>query len=170
MPKTTRKRQPIGLMDLPAANAETAAAVRTVIADWDGSNWSAVRAVLRRDGLDETTIDKMTAHDVRMHFAIGQRPITLALGGQPNTHHATIVVPEGGLLDAEAPAELAPDDDWVDADWIRRNTNIPMGRIRQATTPKRKKKLVHKRQREDKTVEYFFPDLRRNWRTEIIKA
>ncbi len=78
--------------------------------------------------------------------------------------------PPAGMTTSETPAELPPDDDWVDADWIVKNTDIPLSRIRQATRPNRKKKRVHKRQREDKTVEYFRPDLRQNWRADMTKA
>jgi hypothetical protein len=67
------------------ANAETLQAIRNVIADWDGTNWSAVRECLRQDGRTPDELDTMTMHDVRMAFAIGQKRFLKLLGGTPYT-------------------------------------------------------------------------------------
>lgn len=76
--------------DRPAP-AEVLDAVRKVIADWDGTNWAAVRAVLEHAGQSQERIEAMTLEDVRQYFAVGQKAITLRLGGQPFTATNEIV-------------------------------------------------------------------------------
>lgn len=73
------------------AEAVTIEAVRNVIADWDGVNWAAVRAVLENAGLPMERIDAMHERDVRQYFAVGQRRMILVLGGQCHTATNTIV-------------------------------------------------------------------------------
>jgi DNA-binding CsgD family transcriptional regulator len=77
-----------------SAPAEVLDAVRKVITDWDGVNWAAVRAALEHAGQPQERIDAMTLDDVRQYFAVGQRRIVLALGGNPETAIHTVVAVE----------------------------------------------------------------------------
>lgn len=73
------------------APAEVVDAVCKVIADWDGVNWEAVRAVLLNDGKSRADIDAMTLEGVRQYFAVGQNRIMLHLGGRPHTASSSII-------------------------------------------------------------------------------
>lgn len=84
-PFDPNRKQPV------QSDGKTLEAVRRVLPDWDGENWEAVRAVLRRDGLSDAQIACMDIPAVRQHFAVGQKPIILKLGGRPHTTDATIV-------------------------------------------------------------------------------
>ncbi|MBI5765386.1 MAG: hypothetical protein HZA51_17900 [Planctomycetes bacterium] len=82
------------------ADPETVQAVQKHLPGWDGCNWSAVRPVLQELGLSAEEIARLTVLDVRMQFAVRQKSITLKLGGQVNTHDATIVtsdIPTGPI-------------------------------------------------------------------------
>lgn len=81
--------RPIGLLGNP--DSATINAVRRVIADWDGVNWAAVRAVLEHAGQPQDRIRTMTTEDVRQYFAVGQKTITMKLGGNPFTADGVIV-------------------------------------------------------------------------------
>jgi hypothetical protein len=73
-----------------ASDLDVIAAVRRVIGDWDGENWSAVLAVLRHDGLSDVQIRKMTLRDIRNHFDVGQHAIIVKLGGMAYTKTSDI--------------------------------------------------------------------------------
>ncbi len=72
------------------APQEVVNAVRTVLEGWDGKNWDAVRHCLYRTYEGKVDLDDWTMSDIRQHFAIGQRPMILKLGGKVNTTEAII--------------------------------------------------------------------------------
>lgn len=82
------------------AQPEVTQAIRTVIADWDGINWLAVRIVLEQAGC--VNLDDMTTAEVRQRFAIMQRPITIKLGGQIHTTTARIEPVRWSVIESPA--------------------------------------------------------------------
>lgn len=86
--------RPVDLVDEP--DSGTLAAVRNVIPDWDGKNWLAVRSVLRALPRTDEQIDRMTLMEIRMEFAINQKPMIERQGGQAYTHTSTIVLHQFG--------------------------------------------------------------------------
>lgn len=81
------------------APPEVAQAVRNVIADWDGLNWVAVRHCIETTMPNATGLDDWTIDDIRQRFAIGQRKMTIELGGRVNTTDATIVPTRFATID-----------------------------------------------------------------------
>ena len=84
--------------------------VRKVIADWDGSNWNAVRHTIELTRLETESkpLDDWTLDDVRQRFGIQQKIITLKLGDSvqtPNCNESppqTNAVAEGKTNPSEA--------------------------------------------------------------------
>ncbi|MBK9128120.1 MAG: hypothetical protein IPM13_10005 [Phycisphaerales bacterium] len=71
------------------ADAATIAAVRRVVADWDGENWSAVAAAIEAGGTARP-IRELTVADVRAIFAVRQRDFLIRLGGAPHTTDGSV--------------------------------------------------------------------------------
>jgi hypothetical protein len=82
------------------------AAVRKVLADWDGENWGAVRARLLAFGCPPAELPSMTPADIRQWFA-QFHPAMIARHGVAHTaaHSVTTFSPAAG----ERPAELGVD-------------------------------------------------------------
>ena len=84
-----REWRPVDLIATP--HADTRRAIRQVIADWDGRDWTVVRAVLRSIGRTEEEVGRMTELEVRMEFAIRQKSMIAGLGGRAETHTSKIL-------------------------------------------------------------------------------
>lgn len=76
-----------------SADAETKAAIRKVIGDWDGTNWEAVRAQLRNMNASNDEIDSMTMFEIRMRFAT--MPPVLRFGKAYTATDSTITFDNG---------------------------------------------------------------------------
>jgi hypothetical protein len=96
------------------ATEEVLRAVQNVIADWDGVNWIAVRHCIETTMPNAIGLDDWTIDDVRQRFAIGQRKMTIELGGRINTTDATIVPARFATITLGASGV----DEWVEIESV----------------------------------------------------
>jgi hypothetical protein len=110
------------------ATEEVLQAVRNVIADWDGLNWVAVRHCIETTMPNATGLDDWTIDDIRQRFAIGQRKMTIELGGRVNTTDATIVPLRFATIDVEENSDNQKAIQWWNDGDSWPTINAKMGR------------------------------------------
>lgn len=115
--------------DRVPADPATIAAVRRVVADWDGANWAALEPVLQRAGLLRP-LAELTVFEVRMQFAVGQRDLVIALGGRPETATGTLHAIPAPPVDAPAPPADLDDAARLTADELAERFGVPVDALR----------------------------------------